>query len=218
FRVPAGSGTDAMANYASLRGPVGMNRVFVRAGAKLDYRPWLAALKAGRTFVSNGPVLSFSLDGHEAGDEIRLADGASELTARVSMRSIAPVERVEIVSNGQVVATIPVAVGGTRADATLKLPVKKSGWYTLRAWSENAVEPVLDIYPFATTSPVYVTVGGRPVRDAAAARYFVAWIDRVEAAATAHAGWNDDREKAEVLGRLAAARAVYRRLADEAGP
>jgi len=29
FRLPAGAGTDAMANYASLRGPVGMNRVFI---------------------------------------------------------------------------------------------------------------------------------------------------------------------------------------------
>ena len=73
FRIPAGAGTDAMANFASLRGPVGMNRVFVRSGPKLDYRAWLAALKAGRTFASNGPLLSFTLDGHEVGDEIRPA-------------------------------------------------------------------------------------------------------------------------------------------------
>ena len=34
FRLAAGAGTDAMANYASLRGPVGMNRVFLdTAGA-----------------------------------------------------------------------------------------------------------------------------------------------------------------------------------------
>ncbi|MGH7536646.1 MAG: CehA/McbA family metallohydrolase, partial [Gemmatimonadales bacterium] len=32
FRLPAGAGTDAMANFASLRGPVGMNRVYVRSG------------------------------------------------------------------------------------------------------------------------------------------------------------------------------------------
>jgi hypothetical protein len=205
-----------MANYASLRGPVGMNRVFARSGATLDYRAWLAALKGGRTFVSNGPLLSFSVDGHEAGDEIRLPEGAHELTARVSMRSIAPVERVEIVGNGVVVATIPIAPGATQADATVKLFATHSGWYTLRAWSPDAVEPVLDIYPFATTSPVYVTVAGRPVRSAADARYFIAWIERVEAAAAAHKGWNGEKEKAEVLGRLAAAKDVYRRLADEA--
>ena len=57
LRLPTGSGTDAMANYASLRGPVGMNRVFARSGAKLDYRAWLAAIKAGRTFATNGPLL-----------------------------------------------------------------------------------------------------------------------------------------------------------------
>jgi TolB protein len=216
LRLPAGSGTDAMTNYASLRGPVGMNRVFARSGAKLDYRAWLAAIKAGRTFVSNGPVLSFSVDGHEAGDEIRLSEGGRELTARVSVRSIAPIERVEIVSNGLVVATVPVAAGGLRADATVKLSVTRSGWYTLRAWSPNAAEPVLDIYPFATTSPVYVIVGGHPLRSAEDSRYFVAWIERVEAAAGAHAGWNDAKEKADVLARLAAAKDVYRKLAAKA--
>jgi TolB protein len=216
FRLPAGAGTDAMANYASLRGPVGMNRMFARSGAKLDYRAWLAALKAGRTFVSNGPLLSFAVDGHEAGDEIRLSAGVHELTARIAMRSIVPVERVEIVGNGAVVATIPLSPGGTRADGTVVLSVTRSGWYTLRAWSANAVEPVLDIYPFATTSPVYVTVGGRPVRSADDARYFSAWIERVEAAAAAHGGWNDEKEKADVLARLASAKAVFARLAEEA--
>jgi dipeptidyl aminopeptidase/acylaminoacyl peptidase len=218
LRLPAGAGTDAMANYASLRGPVGMNRVFARAGAKLDYRAWLGALKAGRTFVSNGPILSFAVDGREAGDEIRLPAGAHELGVRASLRSIVPVERLEIVRNGAVVATIPLGPGGMRADAALRLAVKESGWYTLRAWSSGAAEPVLDIYPFATTSPIYVTVGGRPVRSANDARYFVAWIERVEAAAAAHGGWNDDKEKAGVLARLGAAKAVYRRLAEEGAP
>src|SRR5690606_23084861 len=34
FPLAAGAGTDAMANYASLRGPVGMNRVFLDTGGK----------------------------------------------------------------------------------------------------------------------------------------------------------------------------------------
>ena len=216
LRLPTGSGTDAMANYASLRGPVGMNRVFARSGAKLDYRAWLAAIKAGRTFATNGPLLAFTLDGHEIGDEIALPAGGRALAAKVSLRSIVPVEKLEIVSNGQVVATVPLEAGGTRADATISLPVSKSGWYTLRAWSSNAVEPVLDIYPFATTSPIYVLVGGAPIRSADDAKYFVAWISRVEAAAAAHAGWNDAKEKAEVLQRLAAAKAVFQKRADEA--
>ena len=193
-----------------------MNRVFVHSGAKLDYRGWLAALKAGRTFVSNGPVVSFSIDGKEPGDEISLPAGPRRLTAKVSLRSIVPIEKLEIVSNGVVVATIPTRDRGTSADAEVPLPIAGSAWFTLRAWSPHAAEPVLDIYPFATTSPIYVTVADRAIRSAADARYFQQWIDRVAAAASAHPGWNDDREKKDVLERLFAAKAVFARRNEEA--
>jgi dipeptidyl aminopeptidase/acylaminoacyl peptidase len=218
FRLPTGAGTDAMTNYASLRGPVGMNRVFVNLGPgrKLVHRAFLDALKAGRTFATNGPLLGFTLEGREIGDEIALAAGDHTLHAKVSLRSIAPVEKLEIVSNGAVVATIPLDKSRTRADATLPLPVSGSAWFTVRASSAGAVEPILDIYPFATTSPIYVSVAGAPIRNADDARYFVAWIARLESAAASHAGWNDEREKSEVLSRLAAAKAEFQKRADEA--
>ena len=60
-------------------------------------------------------------------------------------------------------------------------------------------------------------VGGAPIRSAEDAKYFVAWITRVEAAAAAHGGWNDAKEKAEVLQRLAAAKAIFQKRAEEAG-
>jgi hypothetical protein len=208
FRLPAGAGTDAMTNFASLRGPVGMNRVFVRTGPRLDYRSWLAGLKAGRTFVSNGPLLSFTLNGREAGGEITLPAGVHQLTARVSLRSIVSVERLEIVANGVVVAPIPLGRNGTSADAVIPLPVTRSGWFTLRAWSAGAAAPILDIYPFATTSPVYVTVGGKPVRNPEDARWFVRWVERLEVAAAA-IRWNDGAEKSEVVARLQRARQVF---------
>src|SRR3989475_144681 len=94
FRVPAGAGTDAFPNFASLRGPPGLVRVFARVGATLDHRRWLAAIKAGRTFVTNGPLLEFSLGGREIGDEIRLRQ-PGRLTARVRLRSSVPVDHLE---------------------------------------------------------------------------------------------------------------------------
>ena len=56
FRLPAGAGTDAMANYASLRGPVGMNRVFIGMAGETTPEKLHSGLKEGRTFVSNGPL------------------------------------------------------------------------------------------------------------------------------------------------------------------
>src|SRR2546425_3468034 len=85
FRIAAGAGTDAFPNFASLRGPPGLVRVFVRSGPALDRRSFMAGLKAGRTFVTNAPLLEFTLGGREIGDEIRLS-AAGRLTARVKLR------------------------------------------------------------------------------------------------------------------------------------
>src|SRR3989454_4532695 len=91
FRVPAGAGTDAFPNFASLRGPPGLVRVYVRTGATLDRRSWMAGLEAGRTFVTNAPLLEFTLGGREIGDEIRLPAGGRR-TARGGLRSSGPSE------------------------------------------------------------------------------------------------------------------------------
>ncbi len=213
FRIPAGAGTDAMANYASLRGPVGMNRVFVKSGPKLDHGSWLAALKAGRTFATNGPLLSFGIDGREPGDEIALPVGRRQLRANVEVKSYVPIDRVEIVRNGAVVATVPIASDGHSATAELPLDVSESGWYVLRAWSAAPRYPVLDSHPFASTSPIYVAVDGRPVRSREDAAYFIAWIDRVAASAAAHPDWNSPAERVAVLARIAEARAIFEQRA-----
>jgi len=209
FRLPAGAGTDAFPNFASLRGPPGLVRVFVQAGARLDRRAFLAGLKAGRTFVSNAPLLEFTLDGRQIGDEIRLPRGGGTLTARVRLRSSVPVDHLEIIGNGRVVAAIPLTGDRTQASAAVPIPVAGSGWYVLRAYADRAELPVLDRYPFGSTSPVYVTVGNQPVRSPEDAEFFTRWIDRLDEAAQAHQGWNTAAEREHVLRLLAEARGVY---------
>ena len=68
---------------------------------------------------------------------------------------------------------------------------------------------MLDFFPFGTTSPIYVTAGGVPVRSTSDAHYFATWIDRVRAAAEAHPGWNTPAEKQDALSLLAQAHAVF---------
>src|SRR5438445_1495452 len=199
FRIPAGAGTDAFPNFASLRGPPGLVRVFVRSGPRLERRSWMAALRAGRTFVTNAPLLEFTLAGREIGDEIRLPAGGGRLSARVTLRSSVPVDHLEIIGDGRVVATIPLPGDRTGARDTVSIPVAHSGWYVLRAYGDRARLPVLDVYPFASTSPIYVTVGGEPVRSREDAEFFQRWIDRLAAAAGAHTGGNSPQERDAVL-------------------
>jgi hypothetical protein len=213
FRLSAGAGTDAMANFASLRGPVGMNRVFVKSGAPLEHRRWLSALKAGRSFATNGPLLGMTVDGRSLGDEVALPAGGREVSVNVRLRSNVPVDHLELVLNGQIVRTIPLDGDRTSAATRVRVSVDRSGWILLRARADRPAYPVLDAYPYATTSPVYLTVGGKPARSPEDARYFIAWIDRLRQATEAHRDWNTDAERREALDLLARARGEFERRA-----
>jgi TolB protein len=84
----------------------------------------------------------------------------------------------------------------------------------LRAFSDKAEYPILDLYPYATTSPVYISAAGAPLHNAADAVYFVAWIDRLIAASQANASWNTEAEKQSVLSMLQQARVKYAKMAE----
>ena len=198
-----------MANFASLRGPVGLNRVYAKTPAPLEYRAFLAALVAGRTFATNGPLLRFSLGGGEIGDVIQLPAGSHRLVLEASLRSAVPVDHLEVVRNGEVLVSLPLAEAGTSGDASHEIEVEASGWYLLRAWNSQATHPVLDQLPFATTSPIYVEVADQPLRSPDDAAYFIAWIDRLIEAANAHDGYATAQEKEQVATLLREARAVF---------
>ena len=215
FRIPAGAGTDAFPNFAMLHGPVGLERVYVHAGPVLDHARFLSGLKAGHTFVTNGPLLSFTVAGHEPGEDIALSAPRS-LPVHVTLRSIVPVDHLEIIGNGRVVASIPLAGDRTAADTTVGIPLQgSSGWLVLRARGDGPREPVLDLYPFASTSPVYVTIDGAPARSAQDARFFVHWIDQVVRAAASRTDWNTAAERDSTLTLLHRARAEFVRRGGE---
>ena len=87
FHLPTAAGTDAMANFASLRGPIGLNRVYVEVPkGKIEIDSWLKSLKAGHTFATNGPLLGFTLGGVGIGGEIKLPAGDNQIKFTAWMR------------------------------------------------------------------------------------------------------------------------------------
>ncbi|WP_054529141.1 CehA/McbA family metallohydrolase [Erythrobacter sp. SG61-1L] len=214
FRIAAAGGTDAMANYASLHGPVGLARTYVLPKTGSDTSPagrrdaWIEGLRAGHSFATNGPLLAFTLDGKLPGDSIALPKGGGTLRWDAQMASIAGVDHVEVVQNGKVVATLKPGADGRAASGSGSLKIATSGWVLLRAWTSDDRPEVLDMYPYATTTPVYVTVEGAPPRSPEDARYMLDWLDLIEKSAGA-GEYNDDAERAEVMGNIARARAVF---------
>jgi hypothetical protein len=192
-----------------------MNRVYVRSGAPLEHRRWLSALKAGRSFATNGPLLGLTVEGTGIGGEVQLPPGGREVAVSVRLRSNVPVDHLEVVRNGRVVVEVPLARDRHSATAVVLVPVDRSGWLLVRARADQAAYPTLDVYPYATTSPIYLTVGGEPARSPEDAQYFMAWIDRMREAVESHRDWNSDAERQETLDMLARARAEYERRAQD---
>ena len=141
-------------------------------------------------------------------------DKKQELRFSAEMSSIVPVDHLQIVCNGKVARELALDSNRTSAQVHSSIPLEASGWCVLRAFSDKAEYPILDLYPYATTSPVYVSVAGAPVRSAADAAYFVAWIDRLIASARGNASWNTEAEKASVLAMLEEARKKYAEIAE----
>src|SRR5690606_190245 len=166
----------------SLRGPVGMNRTYVRMPNE-SLQPaalrdaWLSALKNGQSIATNGPLLGLTVNGEGPGSEVVLGAGDNELAYSGFLRSMVPVDHLELVYNGKVVKAIDLGDERRSADVRGSLQVDESGWLLVRAWNEGSHPSVFDLYPYATTTPVYVTIDGKAPRSAEDAGYFIAWIE-----------------------------------------
>jgi hypothetical protein len=213
LRPEAAAGTDAMANYSSLRGPVGLNRVY----AQLDTVPteadarieaWLAALKAGRTMATNGPLLALTVEGQGPGSSVALPGPRANVKYRGFLRSAVPVDHLELVVNGKVARSLRLAADRRSANFEGSLAVRGTDWLLVRAWSDDSFLDTLDAYPYATTNPIALTHASAATHCGPDADYLAKWIDRLEAAAQAHTDYNSADEKTKTLDEIRTAREV----------
>jgi TolB protein len=208
FRVPVTGGEDSISNLHKVELVGSVRGYFHLGAAPLTWDNWMKAMLAGRGFVTNGPLIEFSVNGRMPGEELVLPQGG-EVTIKATVVSAAPLERVDIIRNGEVVQTFPLKGARQMALGFSDPGRTTSGWYSVRAIGATRTFPVENTRPQAQTNPVYVIVDGRPIRDRASAEYFVRWIDRLTEMAAAHPGWRSEKEKAHVLGQFAEARAIY---------
>ncbi len=215
FKVTASAGEDSI---LSLNGTpiLGASRLYAYLGQKLTWDGWVDAIRHGRTFVTNGPLVGFTVDGQGPGSEIHLPPAGGSVEVFGQFHSIVPIDRMELYLNGAVIETIPVANGAIEGVLRKRVSVTRSGWLTFRAISNDSHHPVDDIYAVAETSPVYVYCGDRPMRSREDAEYFVRWIDDITKQAEAHPGWRSESERKHVLDQFAEARRILEQRASEA--
>jgi hypothetical protein len=241
LRVKASGETD----FPCMSGTrVGQGRSYVRLGrpARVDYAQWVDGIARGRSYISDGyaHAFGFSVGGKSSGDELQLAaSGKITVGATVAFSPETPLEPaygslipaggvryvgdtvikreplrpdpvyargrrvVEVVVNGRVAARREVPADGRAHAVEFPIHVERSSWVALRQ------------FPQLHTNPVFVLVGGKPVRASGdSARWALACIDQLWRARSRRIA---DGERAEAERAYEQARDYYRRVISEAG-
>jgi hypothetical protein len=157
--------------------------------------------------VSSGPLVFLKVNGKEPGDEIRLPDGKHTVTVDVEVESIMPVLDVEVLWKGKVIKTVKAEPGQHKVRFTTPAEVEGSGWFGVQTRAQYGRTPIRRPFPFAATMPVWVIVGGKPVRSPEDAAFFTDWMDKSLARAMEQAAWNNEQEREDTRRLYAEARA-----------
>jgi hypothetical protein len=175
YRLPLVGGTDKMSSAV----PVGLYRTYAHLDTDFSYPAWCAAVRAGRTFLSGGPIIQFTVDGHQVGGTVALG-GPGTVQVEAWAESIFPLQSLEIVVQGRVVASTE-ASEGPRSRLALSEPIRVTGHSWVAARCRGAGANHLDEWGrpvFAHTSPVYISTGGEwEARDSHAARYLKTLVE-----------------------------------------
>lgn len=207
WRLSAVAGTDAFNNVRRHK-VLGGDRVYAYTGDSLSYENWVRALQQGRTFVSNGPLLYFRVQGRLPGSEIVL-DEPGPVELEVEAHSQVPMEKLEILFNNEVLQEIPLQ-DGTKFNHRGTIRVPSSGWMAARIWGKEHPLVVNNPELFAHTTPVYLTVAGRPYADPEALEFFLERFRDMRRTSLAGGSFESLHQQREVLGQLAEAEKIYR--------
>lgn len=200
----AGSATGVLAN------PLGQNRAYLPL-ERFSYEGWFAAMREGRNFVTNGPMLFATVSGKPIGTRFEAPAGPFEATVEFEVLGRDPLEKAEIVVGGEVAASFtPPADNPRRIAARRTFSIGRSTWIAVRAF-----EPVQgSVLRFAHSSPFYVTIGGARPSDPQAARFYVQWLDElIRATEKKQAAAGSPAPFEPVLTTYRRARAVYQAAA-----
>jgi len=192
FHLAPSAGTDCtLATGGS--GPVGGYRTYVHVNGAFTMDSWIAAFKAGRSFVSNYPLIThFDVKGAQPGDN--LGTNANNLRGTVSVTCAVPVARVEIIGNAGTLVTINAAGGSARSiNGSFNIPTQGLTWVVARVTGpESAWHPISANGLFAQTAPIYVNnpalgsttavSGANLATTTNACRYFLDQLVHVETA------------------------------------
>jgi len=185
---------------------LGEARTYVHIDGEFDVQEWFAGLQAGRTFISNGPVLAFSADGRLPGSEIRVEPGhrARIEVAVTGHPEIGLPRSLRLIgSEGLLGDFLPDPDSPGQIETTTDLLLERSQWVVASAECYNGA--------VAHSSPIYFVVGDEPFVPPDRARGVIdAHLASLAALKTEVESWPDQEHTEEILLQVEEARDFYR--------
>jgi hypothetical protein len=212
FRIPATAGTDVFLNRIGSNLPGG-DRVYVHIDGPLSYDRWIDGLKAGRSFVTSGPMLTFTANGEGPGAVLKVGE-KPKVHVKATARSQFPLAKAELVHNGKVIATAKLTNDQRTATLDQQLTLD-GGWLAFRADGPGTGDTATSALN-AHTNPVYVEVNGVVPRSAEEARAFLKWIDQFEILLRSRNRFPTEKLRQQAQEQIEAARLVYGRIIRDA--
>jgi hypothetical protein len=211
LRVPFSTGTDW--------GCYDLSRVYVPIDGEPTSAEFLRNLAAGRSFITNGPLLEFKVEGRAIGDTLELTSAGA---VNVLGRSIGRDDfgGIEVVFNGTVIARQPSRQNGGHFTAELeqRIEIKEPGWLALRIPAKlpyndrtqytGAGANLFGKALFAHTSAVYLNIGGKSICQPPAVRQLIDEIDTSMRTIEAKGAFASDAEREGLLAIYRQARAA----------
>lgn len=155
MQIPFSTGTDWFIDDFS--------RVYAPLQESLTAKSWLKQLREGKTFITNGPLLEFEVDGHGVGHVLRLEESRTvKVVAKAVGRS--DFQSIELIRNGDVIGRAVSRKNAGHYEATLheQLHIDEPCWLAIRTPVENRKnlfgKPI-----YAHSSPVYFEYQGHRI-------------------------------------------------------
>ena len=154
--------------------------VHIPQDEEFTHQSWCKHLAAGRSYLSSGPMLDFTVEGVRVGETVKLPAGGGTVEVEVRAESIFPMHTLEIVQQGKVVASTQEPKGARRLRLQARVRVDGHSWLAARVGGPGYSEFLShwDLTGrrgiFAHTSPIYVACGGDwEMLDRDAAQYML---------------------------------------------
>lgn len=230
FRLTPTAGTD----YPCLASFPGRERFYTKVDGSLTYESWLEGVRQGKTFVTNGPMLDLHVNGKQMGEELLVERAGTSVAIEGRVRFDTKrdsVERLELVENGEVVASYPRLNNAGEIAFRVQHEVRENCWLAVRSRGLKVDEASsFSNKSLAHSAPVFVTLKNatrlaQTPRGKMMARSWLARLDDIQARLgedqtqfLANPGSSDGmteavirRDRAALLANIAAARREYTR-------